>query len=172
MGRPKALLVWKGETFVARLLRLFAEAGCASVTVVVGAHADLIGSQLPIGTRVIHHNGWAKGMRSSLRAGVEPLPAGPVLLTHVDRPLVDPVTLLTLLSGAIERPRVPYFEGQPGHPVVLPQSLRPRLLAPDDASLREILAVAHTEPISVTDPGVLVNINSPEDFDRLARSRA
>ena len=42
MGRPKALLCIEGETFMARLVRLLAAAGCDPIAVVVGADAAVL----------------------------------------------------------------------------------------------------------------------------------
>ncbi len=172
MGRPKALLTLDDETFVSRLVGLLRGSGCDRVAVLMGAHADQIEPRLPPEALGVRHGGWGAGMRSSLRAGVAALPFGHILLTHVDRPVVAPDTLCRLLSAAGEHPVVPYHRGQPGHPVLLPASLRPRLLEPDDLPLRDLLARMEIIVLEVNDPGVLLNVNTPADYARLGRSRA
>jgi len=172
MGRPKALLTLDGETFVSHLAGLLRGSGCVSVAVVMGAHADEIEPRLPPAVHGVRHEGWAAGMRSSLRAGVAALAPGHILLTHVDRPVVAPNTLSRLLTAAGAHPVIPFHRGQPGHPVLLPASLRSRLLEPDDLPLRDVLAQMEVIALQVNDPGVVLNVNTPADYARLSRSRA
>ncbi|MCA9537378.1 MAG: NTP transferase domain-containing protein [Myxococcales bacterium] len=164
MGRPKALLCIEGETFMARLVRLFAAAGCDPIAVVVGADAAVLAPAVPAPAFAVHAIDWAAGMRASLRAGLAALPPGPVLLTHVDRPIIDPTTLATLVAATTNRPVIPTHRGEPGHPVRLPAGLRARLLEADDTPLRELLAAAPALTLPVDDPGVLLNLNTPADF--------
>lgn len=175
MGRPKALLTLEGETFLGRLCRLFAEAGCGSIAVVVGAHAAEIAPHVPAGVTPVIAEGWTRGMRASLAAGLRSLPPGPVLLTHVDRPIVRSATLAALWSAAQaapERPIVAHHDDRPGHPVVLPAALRPRLIEPDDRPLRDLLQAASPVAVAVDDPGVLLNINTPADYQRIVAAAA
>ena len=172
MGRPKALLTLENEYFVVGLVRRLVGAGCGTVAVVMGPHADLIEPHLPADAIGVRHLGWRAGMRSSLRVGVEALPLGPVLLTHVDRPRIESMTLERLIAAAGEQPVVPCYRGRPGHPVLLPASLRTRLLDTDDLPLRDLLAPLETRTLHVEDPGVVLNINTPDDYARLTRSRA
>ena len=171
MGRPKALLRLEGQSFVARLVGLFLRAGCREVVVVGGAHGALIEAAVPAGALYTYAEDWARGMRASLRAGVAALqalhPEAPadVLLTHVDRPLVLPETLQVLMDAPRGRPISPVFEGRGGHPVVLPKGLLPRLLKPDDQPLRDLLL--NPRQVVVQDPGVLLNVNTPEAYARL-----
>lgn len=167
MGRPKALLRLHGETFVARLCRLMREAGCGEVVVVVGAHACAIGPAVPGDARAVFNGEWRRGMRSSLRAGLRALPPGPVLLTHVDRPLVEPETLARLVRASGSA--IPTYRGRSGHPVRLGAGLRPRLLAADDTPLSAILSGVRPSAIPVDDPGVLVNVNTPAELRTLGR---
>lgn len=160
MGRPKALLEIRGEPVIRRLVRLLRPV-CAEVVVVVGRHAAEIA---PLVDRAVVHAGWRRGMRSSLRAGLRALPPGPVLLTHCDRPLVRPSTLSALASATDGAPLLPFHDGRPGHPVRLPAWLRPRLLAPDDIPLRDVLRAAAPRSLPVRDAGVLRDANTPEAF--------
>jgi CTP:molybdopterin cytidylyltransferase MocA len=165
MGQPKALLTLDGATFVAHLVGRFLAAGCASVAVVGGADAAVIEPAVPTEARFVYAADWAQGMRASLRAGLRALPAGAVLLTHVDRPRVAPETLAALLAAPRDRPVVPMFEGQGGHPVVLPAGLRARLLEPDDTPLNRLLL--NVRGVAVADADVLRNVNTQADYEAL-----
>lgn len=168
MGRPKALLRLAGETFVERLCRLLRAAGCDEIVVVVGADARAIGPAVPGAARVVVNGDWRRGMRSSLRAGLRALPPGPVILTHVDRPLVERETLRRLV--ATPGTAIPTLDGRGGHPVRLGADLRPRLLAGDGRPLSDIIQQARPTRVPVGDGGILININTPVEL-RALRAR-
>jgi nicotine blue oxidoreductase len=163
MGRPKALLTIDGETFANRLIRVFEAAGCAPVRIVVGADASALVPRL--GEIAIVAADWADGMRASLRAGLRALPPGPVILTHVDRPLVRVETVRAVV-GAVG-PAIAHHAGQPGHPVRLSEALCARLMDPDDTRLDHVLADWSPVAVEVDDPAVLHNINTPADYAAL-----
>lgn len=160
MGRPKALVEWRGEAFAARLVAAFIAARLDPVILVVGRHWAEIAAQAPWGARVVHAEGWRGGMRASLRAGVRALPPSrPFILTHVDRPILKPSTLHALRAAPGDCPWIATHRGRPGHPVRLPARLAPRLLQADDVPLRALMIGARR--LSVDDPGVLLNLNDP-----------
>ena len=163
MGRPKALLVLDGETFVARLVRQLHAAGCAQITVVGGAHDAQIRPAVPDRAVYVHAPDWAEGMRASLRVGLGATLAGDVLLTHVDRPLMttETLTMLTDAPGGL----IPTYEGRGGHPIRLPAALRPRIMQPDDAPLKSLLAEVPRRPVD--DPWVRLNVNTPAAYAAL-----
>lgn len=167
MGRPKALLVLDGETFVARLVRRFHAAGCAQITVVGGADHARIRPAVPDRAVYVHAPGWADGMRASLRVGLGATLAGDVLLTHVDRPYISSQTLtvLTDAPGGL----IPTYAGRGGHPIRLPAALRPRIMQPDDAPLKTLLGEVPRQPVD--DPGVRLNVNTPADYAALIAGR-
>jgi nicotine blue oxidoreductase len=167
MGRPKALLVYQGETFLARLVRLFHGAGCETIVVVGGADDARIRPVVPQRAEYVFAPDWADGMRASLRAALAQVPRGDVLLTHVDRPRVAPSTL-QLLTDA-EGGLIPTFEGRGGHPIRLPAAVRSHIMQPGDAPLKTLLGAVQRVPVD--DPGVRLNINTPSDYARLIAGR-
>ena len=93
MGAPKALLVWRGQPFVAHAIALARAVGAGPIVVVEGAHA--IPDEL-LGTAVrVKNDAWQLGPLGSLQAGLrlaladDPVPQA-VLVLSVDRPHVDP----------------------------------------------------------------------------------
>lgn len=167
MGRPKALLVLEGETFVARLVRLFHAAGCAQITVVGGADDAQIRPAVPDRAIYVYAPDWADGMRASLRVGLGATLAGDVLLTHVDRPLMSlkTLTLLTDAAGGL----IPTYDGRGGHPIRLPAALRPRIMQPGDAPLKTMLG--GVPRLAVDDPGLRLNVNTPAAYAELLATR-
>ena len=166
MGRPKALLPYGDRTFVEHLIDRFSLV-CETVTVVAGAHYEIIRCHLGDQVQIVRATDWQRGMRSSLRAGLLKIPPGPVLLTHVDRPTVSAETLSLLASAPGKLPVIPLYRGRAGHPVRIPDWLRDRLVRHDQTPLREIFKRSGLLRVKVADSGVIENINSRRDYDQL-----
>ena len=166
MGRPKALLSYQETTFLGHLVDLLGPT-CDTVTVVTGAHARLIEESLPPGVKAVRAKDWRLGMRASLRAGLAEIPRGPVLLTHVDRPTVSRQTVQLLGNCTVRVPVIPTYRCRSGHPVLIPDWFRERLMQKDSAPLRELIFQTGHQRLSVHDAGIVENINNPQDYARL-----
>jgi molybdenum cofactor cytidylyltransferase len=170
MGRPKALLVHRGRSFVRCAVDL--AAGCDPIVVVTGA-VDLADLDLGPALRV-HNPTWPQGQLSSLQRGLAALadPPGLLVLT-VDRPHVRPATVAALLAAFAGDPAgvwQPAHAGRRGHPIVYPASLVSALRGlPADASPRDLLG-RHPHlrrSLDVDDPAVLDNLDRPADLEHL-----
>lgn len=172
MGTPKALLEYRGETFLDRLVGLFSER-CWPVIAVLGNAAAEIQARVTRPARFVLNPNYRSGQTGSLQCGLRAVPAGAegVLFTLVDHPAVAPETLDTLLaqSGAMEHPlvRVPRYRGERGHPVWFASELIPEFLAlPEGAAARDVVR-AHadrTEFLDLEDPGILADIDDPQAY--------
>ncbi len=179
MGSPKALLVWRGRTFLDRVKGSLAAAGVEDVRVVVGPWAA--DHAIPSDCCVVLVNPRPEdGPISSIRIAIGS-PKGEAtfaVVTQVDHPAVRPETVRALVELARSRPGdvvIPTHEGRGGHPVAIPRELFPVILDAKTASLRDAIASypadrVHRWPCG--DPGVLVNVDTPEDLDRLVGSSA
>ncbi len=134
MGRLKQLLPWpptseNPEPLVAAAFDAIAPTCCAMV-VVVGHEAE--GVLAALGERAfqaVHVDPNAE-MFSSVKAGLAAAraiqPTADVLLHPADHPEVKRETIEFLLRAAAEQPGravMPEYEGQGGHPVVIPTSM-------------------------------------------------
>jgi molybdenum cofactor cytidylyltransferase len=180
MGSPKALLEYRGETFLGRLTRLFA-ARCEPVIVVLGAHADEIRAGSRAECTFVLNPDWRTGQTSSMQCGLRAVPADAegVLFTLVDHPAVAESTLDRLQpplpNGCGSVLRVPRFEGRRGHPVWFSAALVPEFLAiPPTAAARDVVRAhaAETEFLDVDDPGILADIDDPEAYRMLTGAEA
>lgn len=114
-----------------------------------------------------------RGMFSSIRAGVAALPPdGTHFFVHpVDIPLVRRMTVRTLLEQAEtsgDRPLIPCYRGENGHPPLFPASLaRAVLAAGDDGCLRDMVTSASPLSVPVADSFILRDMDSPEDYSAL-----
>ena len=184
MGTDKALLSWPPqapgqitpkETFLSAAIRSLSLA-TDFVIVVAGKNA---GALAPIvyanAATIVENPDPSRGQFSSLQVGVrEVLNRGrdAAVITLVDRPPVGAATLETLRSAFIETPPkvwavVPEFSGKHGHPLIVGRELIEAFLqAPATTTTRDVerLHQQHIEYVSVSDPFVALNINTPEEY--------
>lgn len=169
MGQPKALLRYEGEAFLERLHRLF-QGVCAEVHVVTGAHDALLRQALPdLAPRMTWNPRHEEGQFTSLRHGLDQCSAGlPVLFTPVDFGGVAPSTIAALLPHAGAPLVKPTYNGKSGHPVLLGAAAREALgAAPLSANAREILSHVAAMKIAVRDAACVLDVDTPEDYQRL-----
>lgn len=172
MGAPKALLDYQGETFLNRLVRLFASR-CSSVVVVLGA-APGIG--VPAPARVVINENWRDGQTSSMQCGLRAVPedAEGVLFTLVDHPAVAPSTIDALLAAS-GRLRIPRYAGERGHPIWFGREWIAGLLAvPPGGAARDVIRAGYPEAtfLDVDDAGIVADIDDRAAYEALLGARA
>jgi CTP:molybdopterin cytidylyltransferase MocA len=175
MGSPKALLRYRGETFLDTLIALFA-ARCSPVIVVLGAHAAEIRAGALRPATFVQNAAWARGMTTSLQCGLRAVPpdSGGVLFTLVDHPAASPATLDALLAPPAPLLRVPRYRQERGHPIWFARELMAEFLAlPPEGAARQVVRghAGRTEFLDLDDPGILADIDSPDDYRRLTGAR-
>jgi molybdenum cofactor cytidylyltransferase len=184
MGRPKALLPIgdSGVTFVTRLVQTLLDGGINDV-LVVGRPEDgelrreVEGGGLPV--RLVENPRAETGQLSSviaaLNAADHPGVRG-MLVTLVDLPLVTPQTIGALLSAfsstgaSVVRAT---HQGRHGHPVIFGRPVFDDLRRADPAiGAKAVLRAGGggVVDIEVDDPGVLFDVDLPEDYARLLAS--
>jgi molybdenum cofactor cytidylyltransferase len=148
LGSPKQLARLGEETLLERAVRIAGEAGCSPVLVVLGANAEEIQAGCKLGTAEILQNpGWAQGMGSSLRLGIERLSneAAVVVLT-CDQPAVSAGHLRQLMieSEGLGKAVASAYGGRHGVPACFPAACFGDLLRVEgDSGARSLLASAH-----------------------------
>jgi len=180
MGSPKALLRYRDETFLDTLTALLARF-CAPVIVVLGAHAAEIRAASTRPATFVVNPDFALGMTTSLQVGLRAVPpeADGVLFTLVDHPAASSSTLDALLAAAnpddASLVRVPRYRAKRGHPIWFSRELMPEFLAlPADGPARDVVAryLDRTEYLDLEDPGIVADIDSPEDYRALVGTGA
>lgn len=181
MGRFKPLLKLDGQTVLERVVSLYRSAGVTDIRVVTGFRSDEIRSALtaqPVS--VVHNRDHDKGMFSSVLTGVNSLPAGvrSFFVHPLDIPMVRPHTLAMLMDAFDEHPSpvvYPVFDNLRGHPPLVHGDLKDALFSHDGSGgLRTLLGRFDSKALNVqvADAGVLLDLDTPDDFQRLSTRMA
>ena len=177
MGSPKALLPYGSESFLDTLIGLFTPR-CEPVIVVLGAHSEQIRAAATRPATFVVNPDYPLGMTTSLQCGLRAVPADAdgVLFTLVDHPAASPATLdLLLAPTGSQLVRVPRYRAKRGHPIWFSRELIPEFLAlPTDGPARDVVArhVDRTEYLDLDDPGIVADIDNPEDYRALLGARS
>jgi molybdenum cofactor cytidylyltransferase len=176
MGSPKALLPYRGASFLDRLVELFA-ARCSQVIVVLGADAGLVRAGARRNASFVVNEQYRTGQTGSMQCGLRAVPpeAEGVLFTLVDHPAVAPETLEALLRpvpGALLR--VPRYNGRRGHPIWFSSALIPEFLAlPASGAARDVVRShsAATAFLDLDDPGIVADIDDSAAYRALLEAQ-
>jgi molybdenum cofactor cytidylyltransferase len=179
LGPPKALLDAADRTFLEKVCASVAGAGVQPVLVVVPHDAQEIVAALPKDCLPVSNPNPELGQVCSMALGLEAaLQLGKrwALVALIDHPEIGLETARLLAKAAEAEPgavHVPTYLGERGHPAVVPTALAPSLFEAQEGegpsevfSRLGILVREH----AVEDPGILVEIDGPED-PRKRRSR-
>jgi molybdenum cofactor cytidylyltransferase len=177
MGRPKALLPHPatGEPFLIYLVNVFRRGGTDEV-IVVGRPSDpLVRTEAEgAGAHFIHNPAPLRGQLSSLLTGIdlaERLGVQGVLVSPVDLPGITPAVVARLIaaagSAAIIRPT---HAGRSGHPIYFSRDVFAELRDADPAlGARAVVRADASRVLDVPweDAGILMDVDTPEDYERL-----
>lgn len=183
MGSPKALLEYRGESFIQRLVRVLSPV-CGQVIVVLGYHAADIRPGIPNSAVITINPAPERGQLSSLQSALAALPADAdgFLFTPVDSPAVEIDTVVRLADEFRRRvpatllviPRIQTPSGpKRGHPVFASRAIAEELLAlPPTAMASEVIHghIPQTVYVDVNDPGILTDIDDREAYRRLSEA--
>ncbi len=178
MGRDKALLPWRGGTFLSAAIRALQPV--TELVIVVAGHNEAAIAPVIYANAafmVVNPNP-ERGQFSSLRVGLqEVLDRGrdAAIVTLVDRPAPRVETMEQLKSvfmaaGDRAWAVVPEHAGKHGHPIVIGREMIAAFLdAPATSTAREVEHAYqdHILYVAVDDPLVAANVNTEEDFEKL-----
>ncbi len=177
MGRPKLLLPVGGTVVVARVVEALRSGGVNRIVLVI-APGDLELASWAGASEVelAVNPDPSRGMLSTVVAGLGQLgEAVPevLLVAPGDLPWLTSAEVRRLLVAQNERDAglaVPVFRGRRGHPLAIARRLIAEVLNLDpEVGLRQLLALHPAELCEVESdsPGVLADLDTPEDYQRL-----
>ena len=181
MGTPKALLPYRGKTFIEHLLEITSHPRIGARRIVLGAHLDQIRAKLSVeAASIVVNPDWRQGQLSSIQAAIRtiaPDETSGIILCPVDHPLFSLKLIARLIEAFDSTGRLivlPVYHGRRGHPVVFAASLYAELLTASPAIGAREVVWAHAEQLQevpTEEEGVVLNINDPETLRRALENR-
>lgn len=179
LGQPKQLLLFDGETLLARAVRIASAAGAEPVFAVLGAQSEAIAQALAdTPARAVLNPGWQSGLASSVRAGVlavqQQSPAADgVLVMNCDQPRLDAAHLRALLAAFAQQSgqgiAASSYSGARGVPAIFPRALFGQLQQlTGDKGARALLMQSALPFALVPFAGGELDIDTPGDLAHLA----
>lgn len=184
MGRPKMLLRWGETTILGHLVCQWQRLGSEQIAVVHGPdeaiESELDRLSIGLEHRIVNLVP-ERGMFSSIQCAAE-WDQWKKALTHWvivlgDQPHLRESTLRGLIDFAQAHADAvcqPEWKERPKHPVVLPKPVFEKLKSSTCSDLKEFLnSSVGKEPLlfQVDDPGLELDIDYPEDYERLKAKR-
>lgn len=179
-GTPKALLELGGRSFLGLAITSLREGGCGEVWVVVGTAEDphapeVAAAAAALGARVLRNRRDAPQQIHSLQTALRAL--GPdvdaVVAAPVDVPRAGPAVVRSLIDMFRRRGApvvLPTWGGTRGHPALFSRATFAELLSPAlSEGARSVIRARDAEvaEVPVDEPGILVDIDTPDDLRRL-----
>lgn len=174
MNACKPLLPFGSSNALCRCVDLFSTAGIDEILVITGYRAPELERVLGASPcKTVWNPDFASGMFSSICAGVRALTAecDAFFLLPVDIPLVRPATIIFLQEQfAGSAVLFPCFEGERGHPPLIPSRYRETILSyTGPGGLRGLLKQFPGRDIPVWDGAVLRDMDTPCQYQELSR---
>jgi molybdenum cofactor cytidylyltransferase len=180
MGYPKALLRYRGSTFLEGILEAAAAAGLEPLVVVLGPDGSKVLSSINLRRTITEVKNLQPetGQLGSIQRGVEAIINHPVdagVVWPVDQPHVSVRTVEQLVEAfraggaAIV---VPTCSGRRGHPVLFGRATFQELLAaPADVGARAVVRAhaGRVREVPTGDAAVLEDIDTPQAYEELVR---
>jgi molybdenum cofactor cytidylyltransferase len=148
---------------------------CVRVIVVAGYQAELIQGEInkinnkkaySFQIKFVYNENFNQGMFTSIQKGCTEVNTTDFFITPGDCPLVkkETVQLIAEHNGNVV---IPSFNYRGGHPIKLSCEVKQKILETNlDSNLRVVLNGYEKEYINIDDPGVLVDVDTPEDYQK------
>lgn len=183
MGMPKALLDWHGTPLIKHVLDTARAGGCSDAFVVLGKDADTIrAGGLLEGVNGIVNPDPSQGQISSLKLAMRSLDFSTdcCVVWPVDCPLVQAADVRALIAAyaqwraSLMRIFMPVHGGKRGHPMLVDIGFRqPFMELKPGQSARAVIDANPTQvkEVPTENPGVLVDVDTPEEYATALKSR-
>lgn len=179
MGATKQLLPFGESTLLETVIGNLRRSPVDEIIVVLGSSADEIRGKIGSDqVRIVINPQFREGMGTSLRCGIAQVSSDAALVVLADQPFVETATINRLIEQYRDgNPQIviPVYRGFRGNPVLLDRSVFPEIMGlSGDIGCRAIFG-GHSENIlkvPVDDVGVLLDIDTREDFEKLREAGA
>jgi len=173
-GRPKQLLDWHGQPLIWHVAGRALQTGLSPVVVVCGQEIEAIRRALQdLPVEIIDNPDWSQGQGTSVSLGTQAVASrsGGCLYLLADQPQI-PVTLLHKLvtehAQTLSPITAPLVDGQRANPVLFDRVTYPDLQALfGEVGGRKLFSKFPIHWVPWHDPTPLLDIDTPEDYQRL-----
>ena len=173
MKAPKLLLPFRGKSMIESVIENVTSSKVDKTLVVLGSVSELI-LEIITGLKVNHcyNYNYKEGMLSSVKCGFRNLPSDlqGVLVFQGDQPLIPPETTNKVIDEWRKSGKgivIPVTSGKRGHPLLIDRKYRDEIeKLRDDEGLRSLAAIFNEDvlEVEVNTPGILRDIDTPEDY--------
>ncbi len=180
MGRPKQLLPVGDKTMLKHLVDVVRASSASPIIVVLGHRASEMKATLQEGdVEIVVNEDWEAGLSTSVQAGLRAVApeVQAALFVLADQPALTAEVIAQIVEH-YRRTRglivVPTYGGRRGNPVLFDRALFPALMQVEgDQGGRSLLSryPSKVEEVAVSSAGVLVDIDTPDDYQRLMNNR-
>ena len=176
LGHPKQQLRFEGGSLLERAVQAGLDSPGRPILVVLGAYHDDILQQSDLkSTKMLIHQGWKRGMGSSIKAGLKELlkekNPDQIIIMLCDQPFVDGKLLTHLIHKQQETGKgivACSYGDTVGVPVLFAQAYFPRLLAMEDMEgAKKILEQNQQDLATVPFAMGDIDIDTQEDYRQL-----
>ena len=180
MGKPKLLLPWRDTTVIGEIICQWRELGAAQIAVVLRPDDAALAAELdrldfPAANCIANPQA-EQGMFSSIlcaanwRGWQRGISRWAIVLG--DQPHLRTESLRLFLEATVQNPGAicqPMSGGRLAHPVILPSSAWKELPVTRAVTLKEFLKLTRSPRVQceVADAGLLLDLDTPEDYKRL-----
>lgn len=182
MGQPKLLLPLGGRTILEWVVAALRTGGAEHVIVVIGPHvAELQGPAKAAGAEICMLHEPTPNMRATVEHGLrwleeryQPGSEDAFLLAPADHPMFEADVVRSLCTALLHDPTrsifIPVHAGRRGHPTLIRwRHVSEMMSRPAQTGINSYLRECSEQirEIPVADPGVLCDLDTPEDYRQL-----
>ena len=162
-----------GQPMLLRVIEILQKGGVDETIVVVGRAVKKLTFLREKDVRIVENSAYREGMAASIRCGVRHLNAQShaVFIALGDMPFVQPATIRgmgeQIRSRTVPAILYPFYKNKQGNPVLFSQHFyRDLLQLHGDRGAKSIIRQhpSAAQPFACDDPGVLLDIDTPEDY--------
>jgi len=182
MGQPKMLLPWENEVVITRVISIFKNVGVDDILVITGgAREQVEDATSGYGVNTIFNKDFGKEeMLSSIQCGLREITdqTQAVLIGLGDQPQVQERSVRMVCDTFREIKSnivIPSFKMRRGHPWLVGRALWNDLLEMKSPQSPRDYLNAHANDIhyiDVNDPGILADLDTPEEYKKWQPSKS
>lgn len=174
MAFPKPYLIYKGKTFLEKIIEGYHSAGMGNICLVInkehcqGEWKQYFDKCKPL-VSLIEKTDSTYGRFHSIKLGLKNFINVDFCFIHnVDNPFLDKETTASLLAVKnLSGYTVAHHKGKKGHPLLISKSIVKRINEDQTGvdNLRDILLEFPRQVVEVNNREILLNVNTPDDYE-------